>query len=206
MGRRGWWITIGAIVALIVILIVTFAAGGGNDEEDETATTTTSTSAPTTTTTAAPVVTTAGAPTTCRVSQLTAQLTELDAGAGQRYANLVFTNTSATPCTMFGFPGMQLLANGGTAMLPTNVVRNEGVVPKNTLTLNANGGQAFTRLHWGTVAGPSEPADVQCQPTPDTVQITPPDEGDSLTVPWTLGFVCEQGTIDVNPVQPGAGP
>ena len=31
--------------------------------------------------TVAPVVTTAGAPTTCRVSQLTAQLTELDAGA-----------------------------------------------------------------------------------------------------------------------------
>lgn len=206
MGRRGWWATIGAIVVLIMILIATFASGGGDDSNEATTSTTTSTTSSTTTTTAAPVVTTPGPPTTCLVSQLSAQLTALDAAAGQRYANLVFTNTSPKACTMRGFIGMQLLANGGTAQLPTNVERNEGVVPKNTITLAPSGGQAFTTLHWSVVSGPSEPADVQCQPTPDNVQLTPPDEGDYLTQPWTLGFVCGEGTIDVNPVQPGAGP
>jgi hypothetical protein len=72
--------------------------------------------------------------------------------------------------------------------------------------LAANGGQAYTTLHWTVVSGLGEPAGVQCQPTPDMVQITPPDEGDFLVAPWTLGFVCEQGRIDVNPMRPGAGP
>ena len=205
MQRRGVWLTIGAVVVLIVVLLASFALGGGDDDETTSTTTTSTTLAPTTTT-AAPVVSNPGPPTTCLVSQLTATLTELDAAAGQRYANLVFTNTSVNACTMLGFVWMQLLTNGGSAQLPTLVERNEGAVPKNVITLAANGGQAFTQLHWTVVSGPDEPQDVQCQPTPNFVQITPPDEGDYLTQPWTLGFVCNQGTIDVNAVQPGAGP
>lgn len=210
MERRGIWLTIGAVIVLIVVLFASFVMGGGDDDDNNnnkaTSTTTTSTTLAATTTTAAPVPVDPGAPTTCLVGQLTATLTALDAAAGNRYANLVFTNTSPVACTMFGFPGMQLLANGGSAQLPTLVERNEGAVPKNMLTLAAGGGQAFTRLHWSVVSALDEPQDAQCQPTPDNVQITPPDEGDYLTTPWTLGFVCDGGTIDVNAVQPGAGP
>ncbi|MSO79127.1 MAG: DUF4232 domain-containing protein, partial [Acidimicrobiia bacterium] len=157
------------------------------------------------TTTAPPAPTAPPPVTTCLVSQLSASLSDGDAGAGQRYANLVFTNTSTRACTMFGYIGMQLLTNGGTAMLPTDVVRNTGVT-KAEITLTPSGGQGFTTLHWSVIAGVGEPEDVQCQPNPDTVQITPPNEGDFLVQPWALGFVCQLGQIDVNPMRLGAGP
>ncbi len=190
--------------ALVAGMLLT-ACGGGGDSK-----TTTTTSSPTTTssttTTTAPLAPTAPPPvTTCLISQLSASLIDGTAGAGQRYATLVFTNTSSRACLMFGYVGMQLLTNNGVAMLPTNVVRNEGVA-KAEITLPANGGQAFTTLHWSVVSGVGEPQDVQCQPTPDTVQITPPDEGDFLVQPWALGFVCQMGTIDVNPMRLGIGP
>jgi hypothetical protein len=180
------------------------ACGGGGDKKTTTTSSSTTTSS-TTTTTASPVSTTPPPVTTCLISQLSASLIDGTAGAGQRYATIVFTNNSNRPCLMFGFIGMQLLTNGGNAMLPTDVVRNEGVVPKAEITLPANGGQAFTTLHWSVVSGVGEPQDVQCQPTPDTVQITPPNEGDFLVQPWALGFVCQMGRIDVNPVQLGTG-
>jgi hypothetical protein len=192
--------------ALAAGVLLAACGGGGGDSADTTTTSSSTTTSSTTSTTAAPVTTT-GVPavTTCKVSQLSATLSEGDAGAGQRYANLVFTNNSTRACTMFGYIGMQLLTNNGTAMLPTDVVRNTGVT-KAEITLAAGGGQAFTTLHWSVIGGVGEPQDVQCEPTPDKVQITPPNEGDFLLQPWTLGFVCEMGRIDVNPMRVGAGP
>ena len=196
---RTWMFALAAVVAL--------AACGGGDEKSSSTTTTSSTTTSSTSITTAPPVTTTGVPaiTTCQIEQLAAALSEGDAGAGQRYANLVFTNNSNRACTMFGYIGMQLLTNNGTAMLPTDVVRNTGVT-KAEITLAAGGGQAFTTLHWSVIGGVGEPQDVQCEPTPDRVQITPPNEADFLVQPWTLGFVCEMGQIDVNPMRLGAGP
>ncbi len=185
------------------------ACGGGDDTPTTTTTsstsTTTTTAAPVTTTLAPAVTTTVAAVTTCQIEQISATLSASDAGAGQRYANLAFTNNSAKACTMFGYIGMQLLTNNGNAFLPTDIVRNENVT-KAEITLVPNGGQAYTTLHWSVVGGVGEPQDVQCQPTPDKVQITPPNEDDFLVQPWTLGFVCQMGKIDVNPVRAGAGP
>jgi hypothetical protein len=192
----------------LVAGIVLAACGGGKDSSTTTTTSSsTTTSTSTTTTTVATAVTTTGTPvvTTCLIGQLSAALSDGGAGAGQRYANLVFTNNSSRACTMFGFIGMALLTNNGSANLPTNVVRNNNVT-KAEITLAANGGQAFTTLHWSVVSAAGEPQDVQCQPNPDRVQITPPNEGDFLLQPWTFGFVCGQGTIDVNPMRAGAGP
>lgn len=189
----------------LVAGVLLAACGGGGDSSSDTTTTSSSTTSSTATT--APPVTTTATPavTTCQVEQLAATLSEGDAGAGQRYANLVFTNNGSRACTMFGYIGLGLLTNNGTAMLPTDVVRNTGVT-KAEITLAPGGGQAFTTLHWGVIGGAGEAQDVQCQPTPDKVQITPPNEGDFLVQPWTLGFVCEMGRIDVNPVRAGAGP
>ncbi len=207
MRRSGRFVTRTWMIALAAGVLLS-ACGGG----DDTPTTTTTSSTSTTTTTAppattlAPVTTTTVAPiTTCQIDQISAALSPGDAGAGQRYANLVFTNNSAKACTMFGYIGMQLLTNNGNDFLPTDIVRNANV-PKEEITLTPNGGQAYTTLHWGVIGGVGEPQDVQCQPTPDKVQITPPNEDDFLVQPWTLGFVCEQGQIDVNPMRLGAGP
>lgn len=203
MRRSGGLVARTGMFALVAGMLLT-ACGGGGDPKTTTTTTLASTTTSSTTTTTAPPVNT-GPPTTCLVEQLTVTLIESIAGAGHQYATLVFTNTSNRACLMFGFIGMQLLTNNGVARLPTMVIRNEGVITTAEITLPPNGGQAFTTLHWTVVSAPGERQDAQCQPTPDTVQITPPNEGDFLLAPWALGFVCEMGRIDVNPMQLGAG-
>ena len=192
-----------AMIALVAGMLLTACGGGGDPKTATTTTSSSTTTSSTTTTTAAPVST--GPPTTCLISQLSATLIDGLAGAGQRYATLVFTNNTSRACTMFGYIGMQLLTNNGVAMLPTNVVRNQNV-PNAEITLPPAGGQAFTTLHWSVVSGVGERHDAQCQPTPDTVQITPPNEGDFLVQPWTFGFVCQMGKIDVDPMRLGTGP
>jgi hypothetical protein len=136
------------------------------------------------------------------VSQLAAQLTQGSPGAGQRYATIVFTNNSPQPCTMFGYIGMQLLG-ANDATIPTNVVRSPG--NPTTVTLAANGGQSSTTLQWGAINGQGDNQDGPCQPTPEQVEITPPNDTTHLVQPWTFGPVCEQGTINTTPVVAGAG-
>jgi hypothetical protein len=81
-------------------------------------------------------------------------------------------------------------------------VRNPG--NPTIVTLNANGGQSSTTLHWGAIAGQGDDQNGPCQPTAAQVELTPPNAVQHLTQPWTFGPVCEQGTIDTNPVQAGA--
>ena len=194
----------GASISIILgvgVSLVAVACGGGSDRTTGTTTTSTSTTSTSTTTTAPPVTTITQPPdTTCQTSQLSAQLTNPDAGAGQRYLTLVYTNNSSKDCTMFGFPGLQLVGSGNP---PTNVVRNP--VPKTLVTLPANGGHAYTVLHWGAVPGSGDSSSGDCQPNPSQVKLTSPNATNSLTQPWTYGPVCEMGTIDVNPMSPGTG-
>jgi uncharacterized protein DUF4232 len=201
--NRWTWVS-AALGVIIVVLVVVLVAGGSDDSGDTTATTTTSSSTTTstsvTTTTAPPITTTTKPDITCKTSQLSANLTNPDAGAGQRYLTLVYTNNSGQDCTMYGFPGLQLLGPGNP---PTNVVRNP--VPKNLITLAANGGHAFTVLHWGTMPSSGDANSGDCQPDPAQVKLTSPNASDSLTQPWTYGPVCAMGTIDVNAMQPGTG-
>ena len=140
---------------------------------------------------------------TCRVSQLDASLTNPDAGAGQRYLTLVFTNHSTSPCTMLGYIGIQLVGMSGT--LPTSVVRNTSSSTPKVLITIAPGSQAFTTLHWTAIPAPDEPQNTQCEPTPQQVRITPPNEMNFLLESWTFGEVCAHGTIDTNPMKLGSG-
>jgi len=184
-------------------VLLCVACGGGGSKRQSQGTTTSSSTTSTSTTTLAPTTTTVVGPSTCLVSQLSAQLSTPDAGAGQRYSKLVFTNNSSTACTMFGFPGMQLRGPGGTA-LPTHVIRNMSA-PKTLVTLPPNGGHAYTALHWGVINSAGDEQNGPCQPEPSEIQLTPPNESSSLFQPWSFGPVCEQGTIGVDPMLPGTG-
>jgi hypothetical protein len=205
--RWGWGVIAG-LAAVVLVLGTVLAVGSGDDSTDSTTTTTsssTTTTVPNTSTSTPPppVTTTTKPDITCQVSQLAANLGQPDAGAGQRYSKLVFTNNSNKDCTMFGFPGLQLVGMGNVT-IPTNVVRNDNK-PKVLVTLQAGGGQAYTTLHWGVMPGPGEPQNGPCEPEPQQVQLTSPNAFGSLTQPWTFGPVCEQGTIDVDPMAPGTG-
>lgn len=200
---RRWSVIVLAILVSIALAACGGDSGSGKRKKRSTTTTSSTTTSSSTTSSTTSTTTTTAPDTTCQVSQLAAQLTEGSPGAGQRYATLVFTNNGGQPCTMLGFIGMQLRGMGG-ATLPTNVVRNSSV-PSSTVTL-APGAKAFTVLHWGAVASGNEPTNGPCQPTPNQVQITPPNNTSFLVQPWTFGEVCQQGQIDVNAMQAGTGP
>lgn len=129
----------------------------------------------------------------CHSSMLAGALTEPNAGAGQRYADLTLRNTSAETCTLYGYGGMQLVAEDGTA-LPTDVERTDNPGPE-LITL-APDDTATSTLRWTAVPHDGEPMDEPCQPTPATAQVIPPDETDAVEVEWTSGPVCGFGAIE----------
>jgi hypothetical protein len=199
---RWGWAAIAGLGAIVLVLATVLIVDSGNDNSETTTTSTSTTTSSTTSTTAAPGTTTPTTQpnTTCQANQLSANLTNPQAGAGQRYLTLVFTNTSSKDCTMFGFPGLQLLGPGNP---PTNVVRSNK--PKVLIGLQANGGQAFTTLHWGAIPGTGDSQMGNCQPEPNQIKLTSPNAFGSLQQPWTYGPVCEKGTIDVDPMAAGSG-
>jgi hypothetical protein len=134
---------------------------------------------------------------------LSAHFHALSPAAGHRYADLVLTNSSSQTCQTFGYPGMQLLTSAGSPV-PTNMVRLRPVTPL-LITLHP-GESAWTMLRWSVIPGPGESQTSACEATPSTAWVTPPDETTHLTVSWTMGMVCERGTIDVNPLARGTGP
>ncbi|MGW3470375.1 DUF4232 domain-containing protein [Saccharopolyspora sp. NPDC000995] len=129
----------------------------------------------------------------CHTSMLTGSLQNSEAGAGQRYAQLVLQNTSEQTCTLYGYGGMQLVNESGKP-LPTTMERTPNPGP-NLITL-APGQSASATLHWTAVPHEGEPTDGPCQPTPVSAQVIPPDETDALAVTWNLGPVCGFGAIN----------
>lgn len=141
-------------------------------------------------------------PVECTTSDLRVDVVPGQSAAGQRYAALVFTNTSAASCFVVGYPGLQLVsASGGT--VPTDVVRADG--DKKQIGLDP-GQKASTLMHWSVVPGPGEPTDTACEPTAASLLVTPPDQTTQLKSAWEGGPVCLKGRIDVRPLEAGSDP
>lgn len=96
---------------------------------------------------------------------------------GQQTMSLTFTNTSAAACSMYGFPGVNLVAGRiqwaleRQSKTPQTVVLPPGGHASSTLTL----------LRWAAGDGTSF--------TPAEVHVTPPDETTFRTVTWPHGVV-----------------
>jgi hypothetical protein len=196
------------IAMFAVVIVAGFAAlsacGSGTPEAG--ATGQSSTSSTTSSATTPPALTTTRVPTSpdggssqppagerCSTDELSGHLVEGDPGAGQRYAELVLTNTSGQTCEIFGYGGAQLVAPDGSD-LPTDLERDDSTPPQ-TVTLSP-GDSAQSLLHWSVVVGEGDTAGPQCQPSAATLAVIPPDETTSLDVPWQLGPVCERGRLD----------
>jgi hypothetical protein len=95
---------------------------------------------------------------------------------------------------------MQLLGPGSQP-LPTNIVRD--TTKPATTVMVATGAQTSALLHWGAIAAGDEPQTGPCEQTPQQVEVTPPNEFQFVTAPWTFGPVCEHGRIDTGPLQAG---
>lgn len=135
----------------------------------------------------------------CGTATLKARLTLGGAAAGNRFAALVLTNTGSAPCHTYGYVGLKLTGGGNP---PTKVVRSTEVGKPHRIVLKP-GKSAWSRLHWGNVPGPGDQQSGDCRPTATGLWVTPPDQRDHLTVKWSLGPVCEGGTINLNPLRRG---
>jgi hypothetical protein len=205
-----------AVLLTPVCLALALAACGG-DDGGNTAQPATAAAPPATSTTApastapataggeapTPPATTAPAGTQrCGVGDLEARLAPQSPGAGQRYAILVLTNAAAAACHTKGYPGLGLEAADGRT-LPADVQwGGPGEPAPEALTL-APGDSASALLHWGAVPGQGEPVNGPCEPTAATMLVTPPDETESLAVPFGQ-TVCQMGRIAVTPLVVGA--
>jgi hypothetical protein len=113
---------------------------------------------------------------------------------------LVFTNTSATSCTLTGYPGVSYVAQNGVQS-GNAADRAPGNV--NTVTLKP-GGTASARLHDSNGISGYDPA--QCQLSPaQGLRIYPPNQKAALFLPWQTQH-CAGATIHsltIGPVTTG---
>jgi hypothetical protein len=100
---------------------------------------------------------------------------------------IVFTNVSAQPCSLLGFPGTEFGAGGA---LPVDLVRT----PAKPVRVNlVPRGQAHAVLTFLT--GPDPSCDAGGPWIPSTLTVTPPDDTTSVQIPWPGGSVddCQTG-------------
>jgi hypothetical protein len=127
----------------------------------------------------------------CGTADLSGQLKAGSPGAGQRYATVVLTNTSGHTCTVGGYGGLGLLGAPRQGV-PTDLRRVASPAPT-TVTL-APGGSARSLLHWTVIPAGDEPR-ATCEPTAESVAVTPPNQSTALLRSWTFGPVCQHGQI-----------
>ncbi|WP_314173614.1 DUF4232 domain-containing protein [Streptomyces winkii] len=135
----------------------------------------------------------------CTTKALSVSLRPGQPAAGNRYADLVLTNSSSAACRTQGWPGLQLTGEDGEK-IPTDAVRDHST-PSEPITLSP-GGRASARLHWTVVPGKDDPADGKC-PGPAALRVIPPDQRTAKSAAWKMGEVCGAGQIDVRPLLPG---
>jgi hypothetical protein len=177
IATEGGTVRIRILVAAVVLAVLAGATacgdGGGGTAAGPAVPATGPTTGPTTS---------APGPTRCHTSELSASLTAGDPGAGQRYATLSLTNTSARTCTVFGYGGLQPL-DGAKKQLPITLTRDTGR-PAALVRLAPETSVGRT-IHWTVVPSGSQPC-----PTPAYASIIPPDETSPLVIGWSLGPIC----------------
>jgi Protein of unknown function (DUF4232) len=103
------------------------------------------------------------------------------AAAGSTYYPLNFTNTSSSPCSMFGYPGISFVTGQGGSQIGRPASRNPAVPPA-TVVL-APGATAHVTLQVVDALNYSKSA---CQPvTAHWLKIFPPGQFSALYVPFS---------------------
>ncbi|MEU8461608.1 DUF4232 domain-containing protein [Streptomyces sp. NPDC029003] len=133
----------------------------------------------------------AGRESTCALGNLKVSAGEPDAGAGQLYLPLRFTNTGDRPCTLLGYPGVSVL-NGSRQQIGRPADR-DGQVPA-AVSL-APGRSATATLHTtnGPIGGP-------CLPKGEFLKVYPPASRDAVLL--NTPFQVCSNRFTVSPVSP----
>ncbi|MEO6084381.1 MAG: DUF4232 domain-containing protein [Umezawaea sp.] len=132
--------------------------------------------------------------TKCVADSLSAKVEMSDAAAGSRYAKLVFTNIGTTPCTLTGYSGFQLRANGADVATSTKRVLDPG---PSTVALEPKA-SAAANLRWTVVPTGAESVEGPCEPEANAAAAIAPDDTKQVELPWTFGPVCGAGEIQMS--------
>ncbi|WP_314617371.1 DUF4232 domain-containing protein [Streptomyces stackebrandtii] len=133
----------------------------------------------------------------CHTSELKASLGPDRPGAGQSNFALVLTNASRRPCTIHGFPGVAFVNGEGEAVTP-DPERAAG--EERQIVMLAPGASAWSAL---TYANPALTGVTTV--TPEALRVTPSDETEWISVPWTGGRVSNTGKASVPRMSPFRG-
>ncbi|MHB8320258.1 MAG: DUF4232 domain-containing protein [Acidimicrobiales bacterium] len=202
------WILAGTLSVLTVALA---ACSSGASTAKSSASTTSVRSQSTVSTPHRPTSTTS-APTTTKPRVINCQPGQLkiavlasgsSAGAGQVELTVQMTNVTTTTCSLFGYPGMQLLDSSGHP-LPTNVVRGGVTFVTNPaankaparFALAPNAAASFALRYEDVPVG----NETTC-PTSASSRITPPNDYTYSVIALKV-TACGGGTIHVSPVFP----
>jgi len=195
-----WMVVLGGIGAAACSSGSPSASSTSAPKSPTTASTTTVPSSPTTT---APVTpSTKAGPATCATSALAASVHGSSGAAGTIEMTIALKSLSASPCVLGGYPGLQMLAAGGS-QLPTAVVRKGSygftAMPPSVETITT-GQSVYFNLGYSDVPSGNE---TSC-PVAASLEITPPNSYTSLSLVAQLG-PCDGGTITVSPVFAATG-
>ena len=145
----------------------------------------------------------------CRIEQLSVRWTPAGVALGHAAVQFTFRNTSGASCTLFGFPGLQLLDARG-ASLPTYVNwGHDYIVQPETPTLVTLPPDGEASFLLGYTDDPGR-FGLTC-PISTQVAITPPNETRSLVIPFQFAGAdpdpvtgrLKCGAFAVSPVYPG---
>ncbi|MGI9147281.1 MAG: DUF4232 domain-containing protein [Chloroflexota bacterium] len=134
----------------------------------------------------------------CHTAGLWLSLGRVDGGAGNLVGTFIFTSTLDVDCTLFGYPGAQLL-DEAVNPVPTTVERSGGYfasTARASLVDLAPRATAVFRIHWEQVPVGNE---TTCSMA-SSIAIIPPDEYVAL-IRATQIRACGGGHLDITPVQ-----
>lgn len=136
---------------------------------------------------------------TCLPTQLSLTTKQAGAAAGHSGEMGIFTNISTTVCSLYGFPGAQMLDAQRNQMTTHALWQTSAYMysnqPKQTVQL-APGGSAYFAVTWSDVPIGS---DTSC-PMSSYLAVTPPNDFSVLTVPNQI-TACG-GNLEISPVEP----
>ncbi len=114
----------------------------------------------------------------CDTNQLSLRLVEENPGAGNVYNQYAFTNISNKTCTLYGYPGAELL---DARNRPIGVkIERDTTKPRKTVTL-APGGKAYFVLRYGRKVNYPD-YQKNCAADSANLEVTPPNAYSHLII------------------------
>ena len=110
------------------------------------------------------------------------------------------TNKSARSCTIYGYPGLQLVDAYGRNR-QTRAHWDQSTGP--TRLVVRPGQTVWALLHWTAVEANEQEWANDCAPVPAALRVIPPDETTQLSMAFDAERLCQHGDISVGAFRRG---